>query len=333
MRRCCTSRARGFTLVELLVVIGIIALLISVLLPSLNRARQSAQRTQCSAKLHNIMVAASIHAVDHKGFYPLAGDLTGVVPETLNDPDVVKYTYISVFDTVSSGSNGAVATAPRQIAPITYALGSEMGFKSLLSVTSNASLQTEMFDTTPAGITQNFWCPSQSDLNTHIMLPGHCFLYTLNAGTGGNAGFSEPQSYIYNEAVLGVNDALGRLRGQANRIKQSSMTMFAADGVGDASNATRATEGDPSKPGLFTVYNTTTVAPVTLDQAFNGSSGNAASTPIPTINNADPKRHQGLINIAFCDGHVETRSLKVTPGSGRNPASYKDLDTVYLLAQ
>ena len=64
------SRRRAFTLIELLVVIAIIALLVSLLFPSLNKAKYAAERTVCQSNLHNIGQAAAIYANEYDGFIP-----------------------------------------------------------------------------------------------------------------------------------------------------------------------------------------------------------------------------------------------------------------------
>jgi prepilin-type N-terminal cleavage/methylation domain-containing protein len=61
------SALRAFTLVELLVVIGIIALLISILIPALSRARDQANRAKCMAHLKQLTSAWMMYANDNKG--------------------------------------------------------------------------------------------------------------------------------------------------------------------------------------------------------------------------------------------------------------------------
>jgi len=64
------KKQRGFTMVELLVVVAIIGTLIAILLPTLGTARDAARRLQCLSNLHQIGIATVSYTVDNKGSYP-----------------------------------------------------------------------------------------------------------------------------------------------------------------------------------------------------------------------------------------------------------------------
>jgi prepilin-type processing-associated H-X9-DG protein/prepilin-type N-terminal cleavage/methylation domain-containing protein len=63
-------RKTAFTLVELLVVIGIISVLIAMLLPALNRAREAAKTVACASNMRQVMLAIQMYANDNRGYYP-----------------------------------------------------------------------------------------------------------------------------------------------------------------------------------------------------------------------------------------------------------------------
>lgn len=75
--KSCQTAAGGFTLVELLVVIGIVTILIAILLPTLFAARERANRVKCAANLRSFGQATHIYATDNKGHYPRAKTTVG----------------------------------------------------------------------------------------------------------------------------------------------------------------------------------------------------------------------------------------------------------------
>ena len=92
LQRCNPS---AFTLVELLVVIGIIALLISILLPSLAKARESANGVKCLASLRQMANMNNLYLQDNKGWYlPRTYGYTVPTPSLANPNPIINGNYL-----------------------------------------------------------------------------------------------------------------------------------------------------------------------------------------------------------------------------------------------
>ena len=102
-------KRKGFTLIELLVVVAIIALLISILLPSLGRARELAKQAVCRSNLRGIGQACHIYSNDNKESFPVAAHAPSANPDpSSNQLGVQYFGRLGVDQTISTPNTSSV---------------------------------------------------------------------------------------------------------------------------------------------------------------------------------------------------------------------------------
>ena len=103
-------RQKGFSLVELLVVVGIVALLIAMLLPALSRAKEQAQRTACAAQLRQLTAAVVAYGIENRGRVP-TGERNGGPGQGEHCIWISSATYDAINHYLSAGSSIAISSA------------------------------------------------------------------------------------------------------------------------------------------------------------------------------------------------------------------------------
>ena len=269
----------GFTLVELLVVIGIIALLIAILLPALSRAREQAKLIQCLTTLRSMHQAAIGHAADHRGYMPFAGDILGEgSADGVGDPGRWKYTYYANEEHSTNDPHIPFIDTP---APLSGSLGKYMNLSVDLSSAKalKASLKLD-------SVRRAFTCPS----DTNPITPASTICLNGNMGLPSN---EEVMSYLFNEEVLGLRPDWRDLSpaGKVSMIRHPAEVFLFCDGR-------RGTE----PPRAYTVFDEQFEHDKTLYDWYKGRGTNYSNQWAWL----DETRHRARINVIFVDGHAET---------------------------
>lgn len=124
-------RKTGFTLVEILVVIGVLALLMSILVPALGRANAMAKRTVCLANLRSVYSAVSAYAQGNRGQTPIGYRIVGGNPSKQ---------YNSMVYSATTGKFvqfGLLYKAGFMSSPAAFFCPSESNPQSMLNTTTN----------------------------------------------------------------------------------------------------------------------------------------------------------------------------------------------------
>lgn len=318
MRR--NLRHKGFTLIEMMVVIAIIVLLVAILLPSLQSARQHAKTVVCNSNMHNVGVALGNYLFVSKGTYPASylypNDADGNWSVTNQSEDRSfgylhwsHYLYDSgqvsdkAFQCPVVDNGGAPRTNPGD-KPEDWEGGEQLD-------------DHEQSTANPANIKDKQAARMAYTANATIM-PRNKFTSTLSGGPRVNL-FVKDSSIKYPGATIVVAEFLNNWKAIAvpdgNMVKSKShrpVNPFYHVGSGfneyaAAPNSPGFIYGLPNDQDMYgllpldEIKNKTNI----LDYTSGVPQINAIGRHHPNANAAYAKKYGGTSNFLFCDGHAE----------------------------
>jgi prepilin-type processing-associated H-X9-DG protein/prepilin-type N-terminal cleavage/methylation domain-containing protein len=261
---------RGFTLVELLVVIGIIAVLISILLPVLNKVKEQANAVKCAANMGQLAKQWYTYANENKGL-----SVPGRLPKI-------------------DGFNSP------------YWIGNGMQYRPHWYEVMGAAMKIYA-DKTPSPTQNNDWkvdndlftCPSVDWRNSRNFVWGYNYQFLgdthqkdeQNGGTNNSIYVNYPvkTNAIRASDTVMAADSMGTAAGRASGLR----TAHYEDGTFDT--FAMGNKGHLIDPPRLDASASDFAQPPDYGEVFRS---------------APDMRHGGKANVAFCDGHVEKLSLK-----------------------
>lgn len=211
-------RANGFSLVELLVVIGIVGILVSLLLPAIGAAREASRRASCASNMRQIGLAAQLY-LDTHGHFP-AGAVAKEYPQAPNTPWTF-YRWSALAQLTPFLENSAAYNSLRLDVPLYNA-------SLVITPENKAAVKT---------LIPEFLCPS--DWGQPVSVNTAPTNYAVNAGSGLEGG-----TPLRTDGVCYVNSAT-RMR---NLIDGSSKTALLSESI---LGTTAKTPHDPNTEYRF----------------------------------------------------------------------------------
>ena len=313
-----SRHTRGFTLVELLVVIGIIAVLVGILLPALNRAREQARQIKCAANLRSIAAGFASYLAENRQTYPQSSYYVGTkIAGTSQQPNTPVNGYLHWSALIYRGN-----WADRNV----YQSTSGWEMFQCPSI-NNGGLP-------PANTYPANWDPAQS----------------ANESGGNAIDFQAPRlAYTVNEAICGRGKFVPGFQGaqrvyrfvRAASVRNSASVVLATEFNEDWQVVAGGSRNDGSSnvPQAHRPVSGFVGVGGELDLYLIPASGRAAiRRALPSELSPDPQpgqtfqtrldwvgRNHGrkppagaydtrVTNFLYCDGHVETKHVRETLG-------------------
>lgn len=299
-----TGERRAFTLVELLVVIAIIGVLVSLLLPAVQSAREAARRTQCSSNLRQVAIGLHLHH-DAQGKLPVAvngdwavyGTWQVYVLPYLEESQLFKYYDFSVG--YASDPNITNVTT-RRLATLTCTSDEpSTGFSDITSHNYSVNFGNTAVDYNPG-----------AGYDTRQ-------LQSYNGVTFGGAPFGQNEAFGWKDVTDGTSHTL--LAAEVVQGQQGDLRGFSWWGHG----AIFVGWIGPNSSSPDVIY----ASQYCVDKLPNPPCIAPGSATNPVMMGAR-SRHPGGVNAAMCDGSVRFQSNAIWLDAWRAQASSAGSDVV-----